>query len=100
MNAVASVPARTTTFVEATHYLLAGGIPAPDFSAPNVSIAPVSPNDWLQHVRDTAEKIVPTMGRHRDHYCVATDGFLRGHIVVTRDDSGIIILDAIVAVPF
>lgn len=97
MEAVpAIIAARTTTFVEATQYLLSG------HNAPNsglMSVAPVYEADWLQHVRDTAEKVVPTAGRHRDHYAVSRDGTVLGHIVVTRDDSSLIILDAIVAVP-
>lgn len=97
MQAVVPRPlARTTTFVEATQYLMARVSDAPG----TMSVAPILEADWLQYVRDVAEKVVPTAGRHRDHYTVSYDGFLLGYIVTTRDDAGLLILDAIVAVPF
>lgn len=100
MNATRTVnPAKTTTFSEAVNYLLSGGIPEEGSTyAGTFTVDPVHPDNILQYTRDLAEKVVPTSGRHRDHYTVTVDRSVIGQIVVTRD-ADLEIIPGVVAVP-
>lgn len=100
MNATRALnPARATTFTEAVSYLLSGGETDPGpIPSCTFCVTPILPNDILQYTRDLAEKIVPSAGRHRDHYCVTIEQEVVGNVVTTRDSSGAI-LPCIVAVP-
>lgn len=92
-------PALATTFNEALDYLMTDGEPGLGSRYQGVfTLTPIHPADWLQYVRDLAEKAVPAGGRHRDHYMVCVDGVVIGNIVVTRN-SDMSIVPGVVVVP-
>lgn len=92
-------PVLATTFNEAVDYLITDGAPGVGSRYQGVFVlTPIHPDDWLQYVRDLAEKAVPTGGRHRDHYMVCVDQVVIGNIVVTRS-LDMTIVPGVVAVP-
>lgn len=92
-------PVLATTFNEAVDYLITDGAPGVGSRYQGVfTLTPIHPDDWLQYVRDLAEKAVPTGGRHRDHYMVCVDQVVIGNIVVTRNPD-MTIVPGVVAVP-